>query len=186
MGMFDTIYIEDKIINKLNEFFKDDSLPLDMDWQTKDLENCMYSYHLKSPNPNEFEPDYKLYFLDAVNKDDPLSAPFWTAYTDEEIAEHNNEKTKFFWMPKEKGDGHFSNEAFAVKNRRHRDMGELPHQIIRAYTSERHINEFSPGEKETKWFELLLKFTDGVLVGVKRQWQDKDFKLTKESEWLKV
>jgi hypothetical protein len=171
--MYDTIYIDDKIIDFLNKFFPlEDPLPKDIDWQTKDLENYMYSYYLKAVEGDTV----KLYRLDPPNKNDAISAPFWREYTDEEIIERCNKPESLFNLHLEKGDGEFSNDAFRAQNRNHRDMGELPHQIIRVYT----------GSGVKSWYELLLKFTDGFLVGVKRQWTGAGFNVEKESEWIKV
>jgi len=182
MGMFDTIYIDDEIVNKLNESFKDDSLPVGVDWQTKDLDSCMRAYFLKKDNNT-----CKLFRLEEPDEKDPLCAPFWTEYTNEENEAHNSKEDKFLWLRRQKGDGIFSSDAYLPRNRRQRNMGELPHQIISVYNSftEEDDSGYELKEKRT-WIEFDLKFTDGVLVGVKRRWLNEKHETEKESEWLKV
>ena len=167
MGMFDTIYINDQLIDDWNEkFFKGDPLPKVKDWQTKDLNCCMYDYYIKKVAV-DMNGGYriKLYELD-----DPEDKRFFIEYTDEEV-----EESKDHWFPREKGGGYYTEEGFLPRNRRQRDMGETPHAIITVYCF-----EGGHGDVGYKWFDLQLKFTDGCLVAIRKLVKDQD------SEWNNI
>lgn len=166
MGMFTYIYFDDNISHKFNVF--EDKLPLDKDWQTKDIDSCMESYCLKQTNKG-----IKLFYMQPLNREEDKQ--YWIEYTDSEIISENekNKHSPFFslWR-REKGDGYFLPEAYLIQNRKFKDMGELPHQIMRVYTG--------------NWYELEIKFTDGVAVEFRRLWYKNNWDLDKKSEWIKL
>jgi hypothetical protein len=177
MGLYDSIYIEASIIEKLNTFFTDDVLPFDHDWQTKCLYNDMSGYFLKTA-----ESGIKLFYIIPLDPKDDYCKKWWHEYTDQEIEEINkNGKGKFLFLEKEKGDGYFHEDAFKPDNRKLKDMGELPHQFVTIYTS-------APTDLGTreKWFELDIKFTNGYVDFFKRRWHKENWEVEKVSEWIKI
>jgi len=172
--MFDEIRIEVIALNELNnKFFEFDPLP-NIEWQTKSLECCMLDYYLKYDVNNKL----KLFALEKPSEVDEFYRPFYVLYTTEELKE--KEKSAWFF----KHDGYWKDEVWLTENRRQISMGELPHTILNICNS---ISNPTPEDsKNRKWYELDLKFTDGILVAVKRTWLDKKFNIEKESEWFKL
>lgn len=154
MGLFDTIHTDASVVihcdcgARLEEF------------QTKSLDSAMENYVLKSVIGADgiYEPT-RLYLLDEPDE------KYWVLYTDEEMAEYDRRiadaegegknafGTFFAKIAKERG-GAFAAEAFLPENRRHRSMGELPHQHVRMYT---------PCTDCDRWVDVDMKFTDGVV-----------------------
>ena len=162
--LYDTIYIDDKIIE--NHRLKCDACnhPLfGVDWQTKNLGSFMDIYYLT----------YDKSHVKCLKKlDEPTDKKFWHEYTDEEIEKRNKESKasaflKELWK-KKKGDGYWTEEAFKPENRNQRDMGELPHQHIELYT---HCPNCT-NQQTYRGITIKCKFTDGVV---------KEFEVEQES-----
>ena len=157
MSMFDSISVDQKLIEKHNIRCKDcNSFSSVQNWQTKDFENCMDEYCLCEDEKG----DTRLYKLD------PPSQEYWAEYTKEEIEEKN--KNPWPWLKVELGDGYYKQEGFLPENRKKRHMGELPHQIVSIYVTCDKCR--IAGEKYLKgWIELDIKFTDGVAVKISQK-----------------
>jgi hypothetical protein len=147
MGLFDEIFINPDIINFYSfKCFKCNSFLTNYKFQSKCLDSSMNDYYLNYNNNR----DPKLFKLDG-----PSDKKYWHNYTNEEIKEWNNFSGKFF-PKRKKGDGHWTTEAFWPKNRKNRDMGQLPHQWMYIYVVCSCDN----------FCEFKLKFTDGILKKV--------------------
>lgn len=162
MGLFDTILISDEIEKSFKKQFK--KFPKKIDWQTKDLSNFMDHYILKKDDKDNI----RLYLMDTPSIEDAVSKKFWVLYTQEEI---DASKGKFFKI--KPGDGYFKEEAFDPINRKHRFMGDMPHQII---------NIYSCGGND---FWMDLKFTDGMLVAVREIEENCKLELI-HKEWIEI
>lgn len=151
MGMFDTVIVDKSLAKEINLECKKCNTLLD-DFQTKSLHNAMEDYFLTKEGEN-----IKLKYLDS-----PSEKAFWHEYTEDEIEEYNKDmlNSRFASLfTRKKGDGYFTKEAFLPKNRKQRDMGEMPHQWVEVYTSCPHCSTHN----EYVGLEVHLKFTDGVL-----------------------
>ena len=151
MGMFDDIHISSDIIKDHDikchgcKKFADSK-----GWQTKDLENVMSLYALQKDDTDTL---IRLFKVDAPDE------KYWVEYTEKEM-EEINAGCKAPWLLYKEGDGHFQEEGWQLKNRKHRSMGELPHQILRTYLTCKDCQ----GSKS--WIEIQIKFTDGVAVSI--------------------
>jgi hypothetical protein len=150
MGLFDTVYVTDDVAATLDLRCAQcgQSPPPDSGWQTKSLDPCLSSYLLRRDEAGAV----RLYLLDR-----PSDRRFWRAWTDEEIAESEADAQRgglaALWV-KQRGEGQFLPEAFLPRNRRHRFMGELPHQWVEIYTS------CACGFFIERW----IKFSDGLAL----------------------
>mgnify|MGYP001578377401 CR=1 FL=1 len=153
MGLYDTIYVEDGILNKYNIKCSCEE-KLHNSFQTKDLNSCLEDYYLRH---NCLE--IKLFKLDKPDE------KYWHEYTDEEIKEHNQElnknSLKIFFL--QKGDGYLTEDGWKVENRFQRDMGALPHQWLKMYDSCLVCK---------KWIDVMIKFTNGVVEDFKVEIKD--------------
>lgn len=164
MGLYDTLYINKNILEKYEIRCKTCGKYPKEDFQTKDLECCMYYYYLRYEDENN-PLVARLYKLDP-----PSDKRFWHEWTDKEIEEYNNipnETNRFkFLFKREKGGGHWLDEAFLPQNRRQRSMGELPHQYIETYShcsTCKDKNDWTVG-----WVEISIKFTDGIVEDIRQ------------------
>lgn len=148
MGMFDTVYVAPEVAECLGLKCKVCGILFD-DAQTKNLGSMMDDYCLVFDNKQ-----IKLRKLD-----EPNDKQFWVEYTDHEIDERNK---SHFGLKRDykRGDGHYTDDAYFPKNRKQRDMGELPHGFVSIHAGHNCIE----GELDRTWCELKLKFTDGVMV----------------------
>jgi len=148
MGLYDTVYVSEDVAAVFTLHCpKCGQAPApDSEWQTKSLDEGMASYVLRRDEAGVV----RLYLLDR-----PSDRRFWRAWTDEEIAESEAQAQRgglAALLVKRSGEGHFLPEAFLPRNRRHRFMGELPHQWVEIYMSCR------CGAFIERW----IKFSDGV------------------------
>jgi len=163
MGMFDEIIVSEDVLKEQNIKCPECGKILPSKFQTKCLDSTMDEYVLKrADNLNVV----KLYSLG------PPDEKYWKEYTSEEIESINGEYSNSAWsnfFQKKPGDGYYLPEAYFPENRRHRDMGELPHMILKMYTS-----------CECKQFvHVNLKFTDGIVLDIKTvipEWNNLDAK----------
>ena len=150
MGLIDTVYVSEEVAAEFElRCAQCGQTPsANHAWQTKSLDPCMFSYVLRRDEAGAV----RLYLLDR-----PSDRRFWHAWTDEEIAEseaHARRGGLAALFVKRQGEGHFLPEAFLPGNRRHRLMGELPHQWVEIYGAS------ACGALIERW----IKFCDGVAV----------------------
>ncbi len=149
MGLFDTVYISSDVAAAWQLHCRACGCPpgADLEWQTKSLDPCMYSYFLRHDESGAI----RLYLLDR-----PSDRRFWRPWTEQEIKESKRMAAArggtFTLWKKEAGEGCFLPEAFLPQHRRHRFMGELPHQWVEIYSS------CDCGTAAEYW----IKFCDGV------------------------
>jgi len=161
MGVFDTIIVSGDVLNNRNIRCPECYKLLPKTFQTKCLDAALDEYILKNANSNHDENNsilsvekIKLYLLDAPDE------KYWKEYSSEEIEGFNNKSPSSAWnkfFHKKPGDGYFRKEAFFPENRRHCDMGELPHMILKMYSS----------CECGKFVNVDVKFTDGLVVDIK-------------------
>ena len=124
----------------------------------KDLENCMGEYFMDYATPFHI----KLYSLD-----EPEDMRFWHQYDKKELDDLESKKngaflSSFYERQIQEG-GHWEEEAFYPKYRRKRDMGELPHKIIRM------LGSCDCKSSCQASIDLVVKFTDGIVMSIKKE-----------------
>jgi hypothetical protein len=150
MGLFDTIYVSRDVVTSFDLRCSacGEQPPSEHQWSTKDLDACMVSYLLR----HDEKETIRLYRLDP-----PSDRRFWRAWSEEDVAQSEADaerEGRVSLFVKRRGEGAYLPEAYLPENRRHRFMGELPHQWVGIYTDCR------CGE----WIERWIKFSDGVAI----------------------
>jgi len=150
MGMYDTIFIDKKIL-KANMMVCPKCGAIPVSFQTKDLNNLMDCYYLKLVDGSTM----RLFKLD-----DPTDKKFWHHFTPEEKEE--NKKNKSAWFADLYAhDGYWEDEAWLPENRHQRDMGELPHQWLTVFDLCKHSGVYVE-------IEYRIKFTDGCVETIEK------------------
>jgi hypothetical protein len=148
--MFDTILINKRIRENYKDFFTCPkcSSALSDNFQTHDLYDSMDTYYLTYDEMSNI-------ILVELGKPSIEHVQY---YTDEEIKK-NNENMSHAIFELKKGDFFYLPEAYLPENRKQLSMGNLPHQYIE-------ICDICDGCKH--FVNLELKFTDGILTGLRR------------------
>ena len=168
MGLFDTVYVSEDVGDAFDLACASCGRVPSGDWQTKSLDPVLLDYLLRRDDEGAF----RLYLLDR-----PSDRRFWREWTEEEIAESEEEArtTRLpLFSPKKRGEGHFLREAYLPENRRQRFMGELPHQWVEIYA------RCDCDEFVARW----LKFSDGVLEEVRPERPDPGPELYEGTAWV--